>query len=134
MSGKAFHTVFCGSPLIRASFLLPWINGLPQNTVWKAFFPRHNSSLISRKNQAKFENYCISRRWHRFIITQPNLMILVSLSSAENASSNAVKNLTFVARKVLNIPHSASFGTPSIQTRPELWTLNHAFPDFYTCM
>ena len=38
-------------------------------------------------NQAKFENDCISRNGHRIKITQPNLMILVSFSSAENALS-----------------------------------------------
>ena len=54
-------------------------------------FSQHNSSIIGRKNQAKFENYCISRNGHRIIITQPNLMILVSFSSAEDALSNDVK-------------------------------------------
>ena len=37
------------------------INGLPQNTIIMEGFSRHNSSLIGRKNQAKFENDCISR-------------------------------------------------------------------------
>ena len=37
-------------------------------------FFRHNSSLIGGKNQAKFENDCISRSGHRFKIAQPNLM------------------------------------------------------------
>ena len=66
------------------------INGLPQNTLWQDF-PRHNSSLFGRKNQAKFENDCILRSGHRFTITQPNSMILVSFSSAEDALSNDVK-------------------------------------------
>ena len=52
---------------------------------------RHNSSLIGRKNQAKFENDCISRSGHRFKITQPNLMIFLSFSSAEDPLSNNVK-------------------------------------------
>ena len=47
----------------------------------------HNSSLIGRKNQAKFENDCISRNGHRTRIIQPNLMILVSFSSTEDALS-----------------------------------------------
>ena len=51
----------------------------------------HHSSLIGRKNQAKFENDCISRNGHRINITQPNLMILVSFSSAEDVFSNDVK-------------------------------------------
>ena len=52
---------------------------------------RHNSSLIGCKIQAKLENDCILRSGHRFKITQPNLMILVSFSSAEDALSNDVK-------------------------------------------
>ena len=51
----------------------------------------HNSSLIGRKNPAKFENYCISRNGHRIKLTQPNLMILASFSSAEDALSIDVK-------------------------------------------
>ena len=88
-----------------------WINGLPQNTLWKAF-PRHNSSLICRKNEAKFENDCISRSGHRFKITQPNLMILVSFSSAEDALSNDVKKTTTIlAHKVLKIRRSSCLWT-----------------------
>ena len=53
----------------------------------------HNSSLIGRKKsiQGKFENDCISRNEYRIKITQPNLMILVSFSSAEDALSNGAK-------------------------------------------
>ena len=56
-------------------------------------FPFTISSLVDRKNQAIFENYCtcISRKGHRIKITQPNLMILVSFSSGEDALSNDVK-------------------------------------------
>ena len=80
---------------------------------------RHNSSLIGRKNQAKFENDCISRSGHIFKITQPNLMIWVSFSSTEDALSNDANkyDFFFFARKVLKIRHSAFFGTPSIQAR-----------------
>ena len=46
---------------------------------------RHNSLIIGRKNQAKFENDCVSRNGLRIKITQPNSMILVSFSSAEDA-------------------------------------------------
>ena len=53
-------------------------------------FSRHNSSLIGRKNHAKFENDSISRYGHRIKITQPNLMILISFSFAEDALSNDV--------------------------------------------
>ena len=53
-------------------------------------FSRHNSLLVGRKNQAKFENDCISRNGHRIKITHPNLMILVSFSSGEDAISNDI--------------------------------------------
>ena len=48
---------------------------------------------------------------NRIKITQPNLMILVSLSFAEDALSNDVKNnIKFLARKVLKgICRSAIF-------------------------
>ena len=80
--------VLYGSPLIR---------GNKRNTdQWASTrhrmegLSRHNSSLIGRKNPAKFENDCLSRSGHRFKITQPNLLILVSFSSAEEALSNDV--------------------------------------------
>ena len=83
---------------------------------------RPNSSLIGPKNPAKFENDRITRNGHRFKITQSTLMIvvkLVSFSSAEDALFNEftdVKNMTFLARKVLEIRRSAFFwgGTPGI--------------------
>ena len=52
---------------------------------------RHNSSLTGSKNPAKFEKDRISRNGHRIKITQPNLMIQVSFSSAKDALSNDVK-------------------------------------------
>ena len=88
----------------------------PQNTLYNMeALSRHNSSLIGRRNQAKFENDCISRSGHRFKITQSNLMILVSFSSAEDALSNGVKNMTFLARKVLKIRRSAFLGHPVLR-------------------
>ena len=76
---------------------------------------RHNSSLIGRKYQPKFENDCISRSGHRFKITQPNLMILVSFSSAENALSNDVFNKYDISSSQ-NSPFRIFFGTPVIHT------------------
>ena len=64
-------------------------NGIPQSIIMKGY-SRHNSSLIGRKNRAKFENDCISRNGHRMKTTQPNLMILVTFSSAEDVWSNDV--------------------------------------------
>ena len=75
---------------------------------------QQNSSLIGPKNPAKFENDCISRSVHRFKITQPNLTILVSISSAEDVLYNDVKNMTFLAGKVLKIHRYAFFGTRGI--------------------
>ena len=89
MVGQTFHTVFCGSPLIR---------GNKRNTEqWASTgqrmdcLSRQNSSLIGPKNPAKFENDCLSKSVHRLKSTQPNLTILVLFSSAEDVLSNDVK-------------------------------------------
>ena len=89
VAGQTFHTVFCGCPLIH---------GNKRNTEqWASTgqrmdcLSRQNSSLIGPKNLAKFENCCIARSVHGFKITQPNLTILVSSSSAENVLFNDVK-------------------------------------------
>ena len=85
--------VFCASPLIR---------GNKRNTEqWASngqrmdCLSRQNSSLIGPKNPPKFEIDCISRNVHRFKITQPNLTILVSFSSAEDVLSNVFKKWNF---------------------------------------
>ena len=89
-------------------------------------FSQHNSSLIGRKNQEKVENGCISRSGHRFKITQPNLMIMVSFSSVEDALSNDVfKKMTLLARRVLNIYHSTFGGTPGIKQQAPIKTCKH---------
>ena len=75
---------------------------------------RLNYSLIGPKNPAKFENDCISRSVHRLQISQPNLTILVSFSSAEYVLSNDVKNMIFLVCKVLEIRRSHLFGTRGI--------------------
>ena len=68
----------------------------------------YNSTLIGRKNQAKFENDCISSNWHRIKITQPNSMILVSFSSAEDGFKlylmMFLKNDTFKSQGTENSP------------------------------
>ena len=51
----------------------------------------NNYLLIGRINQEKFENYSDSRNGHRIKITQPNSMILVSYSSAEDAIFTDIK-------------------------------------------
>ena len=76
---------------------------------------RQNSSLIGRKNPTKFEMTAF-QEWHRFKITQPNVTILVSFSSAEDALSNDIKNVKFLAYKVLKFCRSAFLGGhPGIQ-------------------
>ena len=76
---------------------------------------QHNSSLIGRKNPGKFENDCISRNGDRIKITQPNLMILVSFSSAEDALSNDVKiYYTFSSQGTENPPFGFFWGTSGI--------------------
>ena len=89
MKEKAFHTVFCGSPLFRVSFVATDQWASPKHLM--EGLSRHKASLIVHKNQAKFENDCISRSGHKFKTTQPNFMISVSFSSAEDALSNDVK-------------------------------------------
>ena len=66
---------------------------------------RHNSSLIGRKNQVKFENDCVLRNGHRIKITQPNSKILVSFSSVEDTLFSDVKKLdTFSSQGTENPP------------------------------
>ena len=46
----------------------------------------------------------VFKNGHKIKITQPNSMILVSFSSAEDAVTNDVKHMTLLARKVLKNP------------------------------
>ena len=89
MAGQTFHKVFCGSQLIRGNkrHTEQWAStGRRIDCLSRQIY-----SLIGPKYPAKFENDCISRSAHRFKITQQNLTILVSLSSAEDVLSNDVK-------------------------------------------
>ena len=73
-------------------------------------FSRRNSlSLIGLKNQAKFDNDCISRNAHRIklFIAQTNVIILVPFSSAEKSFTN----YNTLARKVLKICRSTFWDT-----------------------
>ena len=94
------------------------INELPQNTIWKPFSDTILRSSVV-KNQAKFKNECILRNGHRINITQPNLMIVVSFSSAEDVLSNDVKKCnTFSSQGTENLPFRV-FGTPGIYLQSE---------------
>ena len=75
---------------------------------------QHNPSLIGRKNQAKFENDCVLTNGHKIKITQSNLMILVSFSSAGVAWFKDVKDMAILDRRLLKIRRSAFYGTPGI--------------------
>ena len=68
-------------------------------------YSQHNSLLIGLKNQVKFEHDRVSR--------QPNSMILVSFSIAEDALlNNDVKTMTLLDRRVLKIRYPAFLGHP----------------------
>ena len=112
VAGQTFHTVFCGSLLIR---------GNKRNTEqWASTgqrmdcLSRQNSSLIGPKNPAKFENDSISRSVHRFKITQPNLTILVSFFFAEDVLSNDVKKYEIFDLQGTENPPFRFFGTRGI--------------------
>ena len=79
----AFHCCVLGKPIDPCQQKKHGSTGFPQSIMMKGY-SRHNSPLIGRKNQAKFENDRISRNGHRIKTTKPNLMIIVSFSSAED--------------------------------------------------
>ena len=126
VKGKAFHTVFCGSPLIRVSFVATDQWASPKHLM--EALSRQNSSLIGRKIQAKFESDCISRSGHRCKITEPNVIILVSFFSAEDALSNGVKKYEiFCSQGTENPPFPFFFGTPGID---KMGVVSASFPIF----
>ena len=126
MSGLAFHVVFWGSPIdlhttVCNSMESPLIRVNKRNTAqWDSAkhdmkgHSRHNSSLIGRKNQAKFENDCVFKKGHRIKITQPNSMILVSFSSVEDALFSDVKKRDTFSSQGTENPPFRFFGTPGI--------------------
>ena len=89
--------------------MLSWhgSTGFLKYTIWKAFPDTILRSSVAQI-QAKFENDSFSRNGHKIKITQPNLMILVSLSSAEDALFNYVKKKkkydTFSSQSTENQP------------------------------
>ena len=102
---------------------------------------RHNSLIIGRKNQAKFENYCVSRNGLRIKITQPNSMILASFSSAEDALLFNIDffffYITLLDRRVItteNLPFRF-LGTPgiawSMRFRPRFAMLHGTLAHIY---
>ena len=109
VAGQTLHMVFCGSPLIRGNKrnteqLLNWI--VCPDKILRSSVPKIQRNV----KMTVFQEVCIDSE----LITQPNLTILVSFSSAEDVLSNDVKNMTFLACKVLKICRSAFFGTCSI--------------------
>ena len=113
VKGKAFHTVFVEAHW-SVFLLLPRINGLPQNTLWKPC-----SDTILRSSVAKikqnlkmtvFQEVGIDSKlldqiywsWYHSLLRK---MLYLMMS----------KHMTFLARKVLKIHRSAFFGTPGIE-------------------
>ena len=72
VKGQTFHMVSCGSPLIRVSFVATdqWASPKLMEAL-----SRHNSLLIGRKNQAKFETDCISSRAVVFRLFQKTVIL-----------------------------------------------------------
>ena len=104
MLGMAFHCCVLGEAHWSVSTKETRFNGIHQGIKMKGY-SRHNSSLIGRKNGAKYENDRISRNGHRIKTTQPNLMTLVSFSSAEDVWSNDVNRYnTFSSQGTENPP------------------------------
>ena len=136
MSGMAFHIVFCGIPLKRVSFV--------DTDQWASLkhhvkgHSRHNSTLIhvGRKNQAKFENDCVSRNRQRIKITQPYSMILVSFSSAEDTLFDDVKRYgTFRLQGTENPPFCSFWDTRYIGFNKRVLLLKYFLPwGRYICL
>ena len=118
---KPSKMVFCGSPLIHVSFVATDQWASPKRRMED--FSRQNSSLIGHKNQAKFENDRIARSGHRFKITQPNLMILVSFSSAEDALSNNLNKYKFFSSQGTEHPPFRFFWDTRYTCSWSVWTL-----------
>ena len=81
---------------------------------------RHNlrSSVAKIKQNLKMK--CVSRNVHRIKITQPNSMILVPFSSAEDALFNDVKKYDTFRSQGTKIPPFLFFGTPGIEQHDKL--------------
>ena len=117
VSGIAFHYNTLGNPVEPCFFFWHGSMGFPKTTM--KGHSQHNPSLIGRKNQAKFKNDRISSNGHRIKTTQPNLMILVSFSSAEDVWSKEVnKYNTFSSEGTENPPFRFFW-----DTRYSFWSL-----------
>ena len=93
--------------------------GFSQHT-WKGP-SRHNSLLIGRKNQVKFESDCVLRNGHIIKIIQPTAMIWYHSLLQKLFLSNVVKRYgTLGSQGILKIRRSAVYGTPGIY----IYTLN----------
>ena len=110
LSGKDFHKVFWGSPLIRGKKKKHGSMGF-HKTPYRRLFPRHNSSLIGRKTRAKFENDCISWNWHieSKLLNQLQWSWHHSLLRKLPLYLMMYKNIALLSRKVLKIHRSAFF-------------------------
>ena len=104
MSGIAFHYNDLGNPIEPCFFFWHGSMDFPKTQQWKAI-PNIILRSSVAKNQAKFENYWVLTNGHRIKITQSNLMILVSFSSAGVAWFEDVKRYgTFRSQAIGNPP------------------------------
>ena len=110
VSGQGFHKVFWGSPLIHGNKRMGF-----HKTLYGRLFPSQFFARRSQKSNEIWKWLCF-KKWAYFMrITQPNLMILVSFSSGEDALSNDVKiHHTFSSQGTENLPFRF-FGTPGIK-------------------
>jgi len=75
---------------------------------------QHNPSLSWSKKSVKFANERLSRNGHNIKSTQPNLMILVSISSSKVALSHGIKIYITFSSQCTENPPFRFFGTPGI--------------------
>ena len=109
MSGIAFHYNALGNPVEPCFFCWHGSTGFPKTQQWKAIPNIILRSSVAKirevKNQTKFENDCVLTNGHRITITQSNLMILVSFTSAGVAWVEDVKRYgTFRSQATENPP------------------------------
>ena len=118
MSGIAFHCNALGESCWTVFLLLTRNNGLPKTQQWKPI-----PNIILRSSVAKIKrnlNDCVLTNGHKIKITQSNIMILVSFSSAGVAWFEDVKRYgTFRLQATENLPFRFLWDTRYIFSQEE---------------
>ena len=122
MLGMAFHCCF-GEAHWSVSTKETRFNRILQSIIMKGY-SRHNSSLIGRKNWAKFENDRFSRNGHRIKTTQPNFMILVLFSFMEDVWFNDVNKYNTFSSQCTENPPFRFFWDTRYRTQSEHYPSN----------